>query len=98
MKGQDESRRKAPDINGAKYLIQKVKAASNQKMANDAEHAILIEALKLLDPDGTLVPGTSECDNTKAMVLKWVRRYGPGKALEMVERSVKLMKDTMKSA
>ena len=95
MNGQNSSRRSAPDINGAEYRLQKQKAASHQKVANDVESATLIEALKLLDPDGTLVPGTSDFDNTKAMVIKWTRRYGPGQALEMVERSVKLMKNPM---
>ncbi len=96
MNGQDGPRRNAPDIRWTKYLLRKAKSASNQKTPNDACSDILIQAFKRLDPNGTLVPGTPGYVNTEAMVIKWIRAYGPGQALEMVERSVKIKGDPLR--
>jgi len=63
---------------------------------NDEHRNILLKALRRLDPNSELVPGTPEYRYTESMVLKWIRIHGPDHALEMVERSINLLKDVAK--
>ena len=53
--------------------------------ARDTVH----EAMKLIDPSGTLVPGTEAYDAVRGMVLEWIDQCGPDYALDMAERSAK---------
>ena len=46
-------------------------------------------ALKLIDPDGTLVPGTEDYDTLKCMIQGWVREYGRNRALCMARLGAK---------
>lgn len=43
----------------------------------------LSDAIKLIDPSGTLVPGTQEHDTVSYMLQDWIDQNGPDKALCM---------------
>jgi hypothetical protein len=43
----------------------------------------LFEALELIDPSGTLVPGTEEHDKVSYMLQGWIDQNGPDQALCM---------------
>ena len=43
----------------------------------------LSNALKLIDPTGTLVPGSQEHDTVSYMLQGWIDRNGPDQALCM---------------
>ena len=62
----------------------------------DDHQEILFKALRRLDPDNELMPGTPEYKKTESMIVKWIRIYGPDQTLQMVERSINLMKDVTK--
>ena len=52
----------------------------------------LYEALKLIDLEGMLVPGTRQYDSIKEMLEIWIRQHGPDEALEMARNSAKYLK------
>ena len=43
----------------------------------------LPDALKMIDPSGTLVPGTEEHETVSYMLQGWIDQSGPDKALCM---------------
>jgi len=51
----------------------------------------LNEALRLIDPDGTLVPGTRQHDRIREMVEIWLRRHSPEEVLEMARNRAKYL-------
>ena len=53
------------------------------------EEDTLVKAIKLMDPEGIMVPGTKEHDDTKAMVTKWLNSYGTAYVLEVVMNCMK---------
>jgi len=55
-----------------------------------------LKALRRLDPNSELVPVTPEDRYTASMVLKWIRIHVPDRALDVVERSINLLKDVAK--
>jgi hypothetical protein len=50
------------------------------------------EALKLIDPEGMLIPGTRQYDSIKEMLEIWIRQHGPEETLEMARNSAKYLK------
>ena len=57
-----------------------------QQSSNDSVIAL---ALKLIDPSGTLVPGTHNYDTIKLMIQGWIRLYGQNHALCMARLGAK---------
>ncbi len=49
----------------------------------------LSEALKLIDPSGTLVPGSSQYDVIVEMIESWIHQHGPEEALDMARKSAR---------
>ena len=49
----------------------------------------LSEALKMIDPSGTLVPGTSQYNVIVDMIQSWIRQHGPKEALDMARKSAR---------
>ena len=52
----------------------------------------LNEALRLIDPEGMLVPGTRQHDRIREMIEIWLRRHSPEEVLEMARYSAKYLK------
>jgi hypothetical protein len=52
----------------------------------------LNEAIKLIDPEGMLVPGTRQYASIMEMLEIWLRQHSPDKALEMARNSAKYLK------
>ena len=46
-------------------------------------NSLLSDALTLIDPSGTLVPGTDAHDTIRCMLEGWIRHYGADRALCM---------------
>ena len=63
---------------------------------NHEHRDILLKAIRRLDPNNELVPGTSDYRYTESMIIKWIRIHGPDQALVMVERSINLLQDVTK--
>jgi hypothetical protein len=53
------------------------------------ENNVLAQAFKLVDPSGTLVPGTEDYDTIKLMLQGWIRQYGRNRALCMARLGAK---------
>jgi hypothetical protein len=47
------------------------------------EDNVLAQAFKLIDPPGTLVPGTDAHDTIRCMLRGWINQYGADRALCM---------------
>lgn len=45
------------------------------------------EALRPIDPPGTLMPGSRQYDVIVEMIEDWIRQHGPEEALEMARKS-----------
>jgi hypothetical protein len=54
-----------------------------------AEDSIIAEALALIDPSGTLVPGTGGYKRINALIRCWIDQCGPDYALCMAKASAK---------
>jgi hypothetical protein len=52
----------------------------------------LSEAIRLIDPEGMLVPGTRQYDRIREMIEIWIGQHGPDEALEMARNSAKYLK------
>ena len=52
----------------------------------------IIEAIKLVDPEGMLIPGTRQYDRIWEMLEIWLRQHGPDTTLEMARNSAKFLK------
>ena len=52
----------------------------------------LNESLRLIDPEGMLVPGTRHYDTIRETIEIWIRQNGPDEALEMARNSAKYLK------
>ena len=50
------------------------------------------EALKLIDPEGMLVPGPRQCDRIREMIEIRLRQHSRDKVLEMARDSAKYLK------
>jgi hypothetical protein len=55
----------------------------------DQERDALSDALALIDPSGTLVPGTEAHDAIRDMILDWMDRCGPDYAIGMAQIGAK---------
>ena len=53
------------------------------------DDSILAQAFQLIDPTGTLVPGTEDYDTIKLMIQGWIREYGRNRALCMARLGAK---------
>jgi hypothetical protein len=53
---------------------------------------IITEAMKLIDPEGMLVPGTRQHDRIREMIEIWLRQHRPEEVLEMARYSAKYLK------
>ena len=53
------------------------------------EDNVLAQAFQLIDPSGTLVPGTEDYDTIKLMIQSWIRQYGRNRALCMARLAAK---------
>ena len=62
----------------------------------DHERDSLSDALALIDPAGTLVPGTEAHDAIRDMILGWMDRCGPGYAIGMAQKGAKHLDRWMK--
>ena len=54
-----------------------------------SDDSVLAQAFKLIDPSGTLVPGTEDYDTIKLMIQGWIREYGRNRALCMARLGAK---------
>ncbi len=52
----------------------------------------LNEAIKLIDPEGMLIPDTRQYDRIWEMLEIWLRQHGPEETLEMARYSAKYLK------
>ena len=52
----------------------------------DQNDETITKAMALIDPSGTLVPGTDEYDLIRAMIVKWIDGCGPDNALYMARQ------------
>jgi len=59
-----------------------------KKLERNAEET-LSRALKIIDPSGTLVPGTDEHESIQDMILKWIDECGADYALDMARKGEK---------
>ena len=50
---------------------------------------IILKAMELIDPSGTLVPGTVEYNTIRDMILGWIDECGPDDALDMASKGAK---------
>ena len=50
---------------------------------------VLAHAFKIIDPSGTLVPGTESYKTIKDMIQGWIDQCGPEKALDMARTGAK---------
>ena len=48
--------------------------------------------MRLIDPEGTLVPGTRQYDRIREMIEIWLRQHSPDEVLEMARNSAKYLK------
>ena len=62
-------------------------AVMNKLPNNPDNH--LSEALKLIDPTGSLKPGTDAYETIRCMVQGWIREHGPNRALCMARIGAK---------
>jgi hypothetical protein len=53
------------------------------------DDSTLSMALWMIDPDGTLVPGTEDYDTVKLMIQGWIGQYGRNRALCMARLGAK---------
>ena len=60
-----------------------------EELERNTEKNTLSRALKIIDPSGTLVPGTDEYESIKDMILKWMDECGSDYALNMARRGGK---------
>ena len=54
------------------------------------------KAMALIDPSGTLVPGTEEYDLIRDMIVKWIAGCGPDSALYMARQGANHLDKWMK--
>lgn len=52
-------------------------------------HDTISKAMVLIDPSGTLVPGTREYDMIDVLIRDWIDECGPGYALCMAQAGAK---------
>lgn len=52
----------------------------------------LKEAIKLIDPEGMLIPDTRQYDRITEMIEIWLRRHSRDEVLEMARYSAKYLK------
>jgi hypothetical protein len=53
------------------------------------EDNVLAQAIKLIDPSGTLVPGTEDYATIRLMIQGWIGQYGRNRALCMARLGAK---------
>ncbi len=53
------------------------------------EDNVLAQAFKLIDPSGTLAPGTEDYNTIRLMLQGWIRQYGQNRALCMARLGAK---------
>jgi hypothetical protein len=56
---------------------------------NPSEKDTLSQALELIDPSGTLQPGTEQYDYIRDMIQRWIDECGPENALQMAQKGAK---------
>ena len=54
-----------------------------------SDDKVLAQAFKIIDPSGTLVPGTQPYDTIRDMIQSWIDQCGPEKALDMARTGAK---------
>ncbi len=57
-----------------------------QPERTDQDDETVSKAMALIDPSGTLVPGTEAYDTIRDMMLKWIEGCGPDNALHMARQ------------
>ena len=62
-----------------------------KKLDIRSEEDAIFRTMKLLDPEGILIPGTQDHDDTKAMVTEWFNTDGEAQVLEQVMDCMKSM-------
>lgn len=67
-----------------------------KEQQTDKDDRTCSEALKLMNPSGTLVPGTDEYDLIRDMILGWIDECGPDCALDMARKGVKHLDSWLK--
>jgi hypothetical protein len=58
----------------------------------DPNDETLNQAIKLIDPEGLLVPGTRQFNTIRDMLSEWIKAYGPERALYEAEQSAKFLR------
>ncbi len=53
------------------------------------EANVLAQAIELIDPSGTLAPGTEDYNTIRLMLQGWIRQYGQNRALCMARLGAK---------
>ena len=53
------------------------------------EESLLAQAFRLIDPAGSLVPGSEDYDTIRLMLQGWIREYGSTRALCMARLGAK---------
>ena len=55
----------------------------------DIDGDTVSKAMALIDPSGTLVPGTVEYNTIRDMILGWIDECGPDYAIDMASKGAK---------
>lgn len=69
------------------YLQNQLEQAAMDRKTREVSGDALREALRRIDPDGTLVPDSREYKAMEKMIRGWLHSYGPQKTFEMVRCS-----------
>jgi hypothetical protein len=60
-----------------------------KKLERKIENDTLTNALEVIDPSGTLVPGTRQHNRISSMIREWIDHCGPEYALCMAKEGAK---------
>jgi len=60
-----------------------------QQERTDQDDDIVLKAMGLIDPSGTLVPGTIKYKTIRDMIFGWIDECGPDYALDMARKGSK---------
>lgn len=50
---------------------------------------LIVDAIRLIDPEGSLEPESRQYDVIVEMIEGWIRQHGPAKALDMARNNAK---------
>ena len=67
-----------------------------KKLERETEVETITKALTLIDPSGTLVPGTDAYETIRDMICGWIDKCGPDYARDMARKGAKHLETWLK--